>query len=152
LTQVYSRRDNLGSSGPGKSLWRDCVGAGRSPWRDYVGAGRSPSPPLKPSPREGIKAFVKTPVVNHEENTMAQTYIGASIRRREDLRFLTGKATFVDDIKLPHMLYAAILRSTHAHARVTAIETSEALAMPGVVAVLTWRDIAPYAQPIPIRL
>src|SRR5215831_18059104 len=59
-----------------------------------------------------------------EEHTMAQTYIGAPIRRREDVRFLTGKATFVDDIKLPHMLYAAILRSTHAHARITAIETS----------------------------
>src|SRR5262252_6902617 len=87
-----------------------------------------------------------------EEHTMAQTYIGAPIKRREDVRFLTGKATFVDDIKLPHMLYAAILRSTHAHARITAIETSEALAIPGVVAVLTWRDMAPYAKPIPIRL
>ena len=83
---------------------------------------------------------------------MAQTYIGAPIRRREDVRFLTGTATFVDDIKLPHMLYAAILRSPHAHARVTAIETSQALTIPGVVAVFTCRDVAPYVQPIPIRL
>ncbi len=83
---------------------------------------------------------------------MAQTYIGAPIRRREDVRFLTGKATFVDDIKLPHMLYAAMLRSTHAHARITAIDTSQALAIPGVVAVFTWRDVAPYVKPIPIRL
>ncbi len=81
---------------------------------------------------------------------MAQTYIGAPIRRREDVRFLTGKATFVDDIKLPHMLYAAILRSTHAHARVTAIETSQAPARPGVVAVFTFRDVAPYVKPIPM--
>src|SRR5215475_11935181 len=87
-----------------------------------------------------------------EEKIMAQTYIGAPIRRREDVRFLTGKATFVDDIKLPHMLYAAILRSPHAHARITAIDASQALAIPGVVAVLTWRDVAPYVQPIPIRL
>src|SRR5215467_12294040 len=87
-----------------------------------------------------------------EEHTMPQTYIGAPIRRREDVRFLTGKATFVDDIKLPHMLYAAILRSTHAHARVTAIDASQALAIPGVVAVFTLRDVVPHAQPIPIRL
>ncbi len=42
---------------------------------------------------------------------MTQTYIGAPIRRREVARFLTGKAKFVDDVKLSHMLYAAILRS-----------------------------------------
>src|SRR5262249_57410531 len=71
---------------------------------------------------------------------------------REDIGFLSGKATFVDDIKLPHMLYAAILRSTHAHARLTAIDASRALAIPGVVAVFTFRDVAPYVKPIPIRL
>src|SRR5215470_2832599 len=83
---------------------------------------------------------------------MAQTYIGTPIRRREDVRFLTGKATFVDDIKFPYMLHAAILRSTQAHARITAIDASPALALPGVVAVFTFPDIAPYAKPIPIRL
>jgi carbon-monoxide dehydrogenase large subunit len=83
---------------------------------------------------------------------MAQTYIGAPIRRREDVRFLTGKATFVDDIKLPYMLHAAILRSPQAHARITAIDASLALAIPGVVAVFTFQDIASYAKPIPIRL
>ena len=82
---------------------------------------------------------------------MAQTYIGAPVRRREDVRFLTGKATFVDDIKLPYMLHAAILRSTQAHARIMAIDASRALAIPGVVAVFTFQDIAPY-KPIPIRL
>ncbi len=83
---------------------------------------------------------------------MAQTYIGAPIRRREDVRFLTGKATFVDDIKLSHMLHAAILRSPQAHARIMAIDASLALAIPGVVAVFTFQDIASYAKPIPIRL
>jgi carbon-monoxide dehydrogenase large subunit len=83
---------------------------------------------------------------------MAQTYIGAPIRRREDVRFLTGKATFVDDIKLPQMLHAAILRSPQAHARITAIETARARAIPGVVAVFTFQDIVSYAKPIPIRL
>ncbi len=71
---------------------------------------------------------------------MAQAYIGAPIRRREDVRFLTGKATFVDDIKLPYMLHAAILRSARAHARITAIDASRALAIPGV---------APMPNPFP---
>ncbi len=83
---------------------------------------------------------------------MVQTYIGAPIRRQEDVRFLTGKATFVDDVKVPGMLHAAILRSPHAHARIRSIETAGALAIPGVVAVLTFQDIAPLAKRIPIRL
>lgn len=86
------------------------------------------------------------------EHTMTQGYIGASIRRREDARFLTGHATYVDDIKLPHMRHAAILRSPHAHARLTAIDAAAALAMPGVEAVFTFADIASRAQPIPLRL
>jgi aerobic carbon-monoxide dehydrogenase large subunit len=83
---------------------------------------------------------------------MDQTYIGAPIRRREDLRLLTGKATFTDDIKLPQMLHAAILRSPHAHARITSVDTTKALAIPGTVAVFTFQDIAPWAKPIPLRL
>jgi aerobic carbon-monoxide dehydrogenase large subunit len=83
---------------------------------------------------------------------MDQPYIGAPVRRLEDFRLLTGKATFTDDIKLPHMLHAAILRSPHAHARLTAIDATRALAVPGVVAVFTFRDIAPLAKPIPVRL
>jgi carbon-monoxide dehydrogenase large subunit len=83
---------------------------------------------------------------------MEQTYIGAPIRRREDFRLLTGKATFTDDIKLPHMLHAVFLRSPHAHARLMSIDATRALALPGVVAVLTFQDIAAFAKPIPIRL
>jgi carbon-monoxide dehydrogenase large subunit len=83
---------------------------------------------------------------------MEQTYIGAPIRRREDLRLLTGRATFTDDIKLPHMLHAVFLRSTHAHARLISIDATRALALPGVVAVFTFQDIAALAKPIPIRL
>src|SRR5919109_2120445 len=86
------------------------------------------------------------------EGEMDQTYIGAPVRRREDLRLLTGKATFTDDIKLPHMLQAAILRSPHAHARIASINAAKALALPGVVAVFTFQDIASWAKPIPLRL
>jgi carbon-monoxide dehydrogenase large subunit len=83
---------------------------------------------------------------------MDQTYIGAPIRRREDLRLLTGRATFTDDIKLPQMLHAAILRSPHAHARIASINAAKAQAIPGAVAVFTFQDIAAFAKPIPIRL
>jgi carbon-monoxide dehydrogenase large subunit len=83
---------------------------------------------------------------------MVQTYIGAPIRRKEDVRFLTGTATYVDDITLPGMLHAAVLRSPHAHAWVRGIDTSRALAMPGVTAVYTWNDISALAKPIPIRV
>ena len=83
---------------------------------------------------------------------MVQTYIGASIRRKEDVRFLTGRANFVDDIKVPHMLHAAVLRSPHAHARIRPIDSTKALATPGVVAVITFEDIASMAKRIPFRL
>ena len=63
---------------------------------------------------------------------MAETYIGAPIKRREDIRFITGAGTYVDDIKLPHMVHAAILRSPHAHARILNIDTKRAEALPGV--------------------
>ena len=83
---------------------------------------------------------------------MAQTNIGASIRRREDLRFITGRGTYVDDVKLPHMLHAAILRSPHAHARILSIETGKAEAIPGVVWVFTSKDMAEVNEPVPIRM
>ncbi len=83
---------------------------------------------------------------------MTQGYIGASIPRREDTRFLTGRATYVDDIKLPHLRHAAILRSPHAHADIVDIDTTAALAIPGVEAVFTFADMAADAQPIPLRL
>ncbi len=83
---------------------------------------------------------------------MTQTYIGAPIRRGEDIRFLTGKATFIDDVKLPGMLYAAVLRSPHAHARIKAVDVSEALKLPGVVSVLTFADLPAGVKPIPLRM
>ncbi len=83
---------------------------------------------------------------------MVQPYIGASITRKEDQRFLTGQATFADDVKLPGMLHATFMRSPHAHARLIAIDTTAALAIPGVVAVYTYDDISGKAKPIPVRL
>ncbi|WP_315702604.1 MULTISPECIES: xanthine dehydrogenase family protein molybdopterin-binding subunit [unclassified Bradyrhizobium] len=67
--------------------------------------------------------------------------IGASVVRKEDKRFITGKGRYVDDIKLLGMTYAHFVRSPHAHAKVRSIDTSAAEAMPGVVAVLTGRQL-----------
>ena len=83
---------------------------------------------------------------------MTQSYIGAPIMREEDVRFLTGRANFLDDITRPGMLHAALLRSPHAHALITRTETAEASAMPGVWAVFTYDDIASLAKAIPIRV
>ncbi len=81
-----------------------------------------------------------------------QSYIGSPILRREDFRFVTGRGQYLDDIRLPGMLHAAILRSPHAHARVRGINTSAALALEGVVAVFTYADMAELAKPIPMRV
>ena len=81
-----------------------------------------------------------------------QSYIGAPIRRREDVRFLTGRGQYLDDIRLPGMLHAAILRSPHAHAKVRGIDASAALALDGVAAVFTYADIADLAKSIPMRV
>lgn len=79
-------------------------------------------------------------------------YVGAPIRRREDIRFLTGRATYVDDVKLPRMLHAAVLRSPRAHARIRSLDTSRAQALPGVAWVFTLKEIGEMAQPVPIRM
>ena len=67
--------------------------------------------------------------------------MGHSIKRKEDLRFLRGKGKYVDDIKLADMIYLDIVRSPLAHAKITKIDASKALAIPGVLAVITGKDL-----------
>src|SRR5437879_693484 len=66
---------------------------------------------------------------------------GHSVRRKEDPRFIRGQGNYVDDVKLPGMLYMDIVRSPYAHARITSIDSSEALKVPGVAAVITGKDL-----------
>src|SRR5207237_7659049 len=73
---------------------------------------------------------------------MAGGSIGTPVRRREDYRFLTGQGTYTDDINRPGQLYASILRSQHASAGLSRIDTSGAASAPGVVAVFTGPDMA----------
>ena len=66
--------------------------------------------------------------------------IGATVRRKEDLRLVTGRGTYSDDFNFPGQAYAAMVRSPYAHARIRSIDTAQARAMPGVLAVLTGQD------------
>jgi carbon-monoxide dehydrogenase large subunit len=73
--------------------------------------------------------------------TATQRVLGTSIKRREDPRFITGKGTYVDDVKLPGTTYAVFVRSPHAHAKIKKIDTTAAARQPGVVAIFTGADM-----------
>ncbi|HKZ69811.1 MAG TPA: xanthine dehydrogenase family protein molybdopterin-binding subunit [Anaerolineales bacterium] len=81
---------------------------------------------------------------------MAPRYFGAPIKRNEDVRLLTGRALFVDDVELSGMLHAAFLRSAYAHARIKGVDVSQALERKGVVAVYTAADLGDYWKPGPL--
>jgi len=79
--------------------------------------------------------------------------IGQPVRRREDLRLVTGKGSYTDDVNLPGQAYAVMVRSPHAHARIRAIDIAPAMATPGLLAVLTGRDLlADGLRPIPHKV
>ncbi len=80
---------------------------------------------------------------------MANKYVGQRIKRTEDPRLIKGLAHYVDDIKLPDTLHVTFVRSVYAHARINGVDTSEALKLPGVVAVYTGKDIADKLGPVP---
>ncbi len=79
---------------------------------------------------------------NHE-------WIGKSLRRKEDIQLLTGRGNFADDLRFPQLCQAAILRSPYAHARVLSIDVSEAEKHPGVIGVLTGKEVAELSKPFP---
>jgi len=76
--------------------------------------------------------------------------IGERVRRNEDARLLTGRALFVDDVRLEGMLHVAFLRSQHAHARLGRVDATAARSRPGVVAVYTAADLGDYWRPGPL--
>src|SRR6201991_2768793 len=78
-----------------------------------------------------------------EERAAKLEGLGCKRKRVEDIRFTQGKGNYVDDLKLPGMLYGDFARSPHAHARIKKIATSKAKAVPGVLAVLTAADLKP---------
>ena len=85
-------------------------------------------------------------VVEKPASGQVNRLVGTSVPRTEDLALLTGTARFIDDLRFPGMLYAKILRSTHAHARFT-VDTSAAETMPGVHAVLAGAELVGKVKP-----
>ena len=82
--------------------------------------------------------------------TSKNTGIGQPVRRREDFRLLTGKGCYSDDFNFPDQVYGVMVRSPHAHATIRSIDTTAAATAPGVLAVLTGRDLlADGLKPIP---
>ncbi|WP_233889761.1 xanthine dehydrogenase family protein molybdopterin-binding subunit [Paraburkholderia flagellata] len=80
--------------------------------------------------------------MSERHDDVTHRYIGKSVKRREDRRLMSGKGRFTDDHQFPGMTFAAFVRSPFAHARIRDIDTAAALALPGVVGVLTHADIA----------
>src|SRR3990172_12374761 len=77
--------------------------------------------------------------------------IGASVKRKEDPRLLAGRGCYVDDVRLPEMLHAVVLRSPHAHARIMGLDATAAMAARDVTVVVTAADLGDIGT-IPIRL
>src|SRR6266403_1214708 len=80
---------------------------------------------------------------------MADKLVGKRIKRTEDPRLIKGLAHYVDDIGLPGTLHVAFVRSMYAHARISGIDTTEAMKAPGVISVYTGKDIATRVGPVP---
>ncbi len=79
----------------------------------------------------------------HDQRVAGLKGLGSSRKRVEDARFTQGKGNYVDDIKMPDMLFGDFVRSQYAHARIKSVNTAAALALPGVIAVLQAADLAP---------
>src|SRR5262245_6174783 len=75
-------------------------------------------------------------------------WVGSSVKRSEDLRFLTGRGRYLDDIRLPGLLHLALVRSPHAHARIVRIDATEARRRTGVRAVLAAADLPELATAV----
>jgi carbon-monoxide dehydrogenase large subunit len=76
-------------------------------------------------------------------------WVGKSIRRVEDPKFLRGRGNYIDDMRVPGMLHAALVRSPHAHARILSIDAEAARKLPGVFAVVTGAEAVELTDPLP---
>jgi carbon-monoxide dehydrogenase large subunit len=82
--------------------------------------------------------------------TIPSKLMGAEVKRKEDPRLVTGRATYVTDVVLPNLHHVVFVRSPHAHARIRSIDVSAAARRPGVRAVLTGEDLRGQAAPLPL--
>src|SRR3978361_2432959 len=85
--------------------------------------------------------------MSNPDQTTDDGPIGRPLRRREDRRFLTGTARYIDDLAVAGAMHARFVRSPHGHARIRAIDTEAASAVPGVVRIATGQEFAPWSRP-----
>ena len=85
-----------------------------------------------------------------KEIFVTRNWVGKSVLRTEDIRFVKGEGTYVDDLPMD-CLHVAFVRSIHAHARLQKIDTSKAEALPGVLAVITGPEVAKVTNPVTPR-
>jgi carbon-monoxide dehydrogenase large subunit len=90
----------------------------------------------------------ESPVVEERDPSRKGAQVGRPLRQHGD-RILTGREVYLDDVSLPGLLFATLVRSPHAHARIVSIDTAAAEAVPGVELVLTGEQAAPLAKPVP---
>jgi CO/xanthine dehydrogenase Mo-binding subunit len=83
------------------------------------------------------------------EESAERKWVGKSIQRVEDPKFLLGRGSYIDDFGLEGMLHAALVKSPHAHAHIKNIDVEEARKLPGVVAVVTGAEAAELCDPMP---
>ena len=81
-------------------------------------------------------------IIDPRTDDRPNSYIGRSVPRPNTPKLVEGRGQYTDDISLPRMLHVAFLRSPHAHARFSGIDTSEALKVPGVVRAFSGKDLA----------
>src|SRR6266699_3264716 len=86
-----------------------------------------------------------------EQKRRTNAFVGSPVERIEDPRFLKGRGQYVDDLTREHLLHAVMLRSSVAHGRIRSVDASAALALAGVVAVITAADIGETIPTIPLR-
>src|SRR6516225_11879740 len=108
----------------------------RSPCRPIAGRWSRPISPLCSAP----DVFRRISQVDDGTAGAMKFGIGQPVRRFEDVRLITGRGRYQDDIVLPRQAYAVFLRSPHAHARIVSIDVEAARAAPGVLAVYTGAD------------
>src|SRR6185436_5683551 len=100
-----------------------------------------PCRPNRPRPVERDTTMtIETPL----QTTPEVGGMGHSVKRKEDPRFIRGKGEYIEDVNLPGQLWLDIVRSPYAHARIKSIDSSEALKIPGVAAVVTGKDLEGY--------
>ena len=91
-------------------------------------------------------------MTHQEEQVAAPRFVGSEVRRIEDPRLIQGQAQYVDDVTLPGLLHAFVLRSPWAHARIASVDFSAAVKAPGVFAVLTGKDLEGKVNQKPLRI